>query len=210
MVEYTLARVEISTQHKTMDLNSLKSAIEYEYNDRNIDAHVRKVKKVRGPHEDVFIVYSDVAVTEHSPAIIDPWTAVAIVMICITLIAGAHYVNIWANMWQLGSRIPEVHPYEDLKEFILDILDGKSFRTIPSMTKYLEDNHPEWYPGKSFCDVCGMVFDSVERMKAHRIACPDIEPIGPGGIVPTPSQWTPGYMLQAIASFFRKLLRRET
>lgn len=208
MVEYVPIRTFVSTEHREVDLNELKSALEYAFSEQGLDAHVRTVKKVRGPYEDVFVVYADMAGTEGSPLFVSG-TDIAMLIIALGLVFGIAVVAYYA-INQLRNRVPELNPYEDLKTLIYDLVDHLPHDSVEAMVDYLEKNHPEWYPGKSFCDVCGMVFESREKMMAHRLACPDIEPISPvgPGIIPKLGMWAPGYFVTKIMETIKGLLGR--
>lgn len=175
---YELARQFLTTDPVEVDLDELKSGIDAEYVNRGIDAYVDTVKKVRAPYEDVFVVYSYVSTS--SP--IDPVTAILIIAIVLVILTGAGLVYVSYNLWTVFNRAKE--PYDDLRDLVISILDGLSFPDIPDMIEHIKINFPDFFATHEFCDICGQAFETLERMQAHRIACPDLKPAEPPPVPP--------------------------
>ena len=157
---YALSDETATCDRFEADMAVLKTEIQRQFDEQNVDAQVERCRQIRGTFWDYLIV--ETWVPETSP--LDPatWTTILFIIkwVTLTVAAGIAIVSI---CWAVRNYILGPHP-----KFVCDIC-GQEFDSLPGLTAHRRTAHPEHAAYQ--CPHCGAAFAKREELDTHMKDC---------------------------------------
>lgn len=163
---YVLTEQLITCERYDAEMNALKTSIQTEFENQQIDAVMEDCKHIRATHYDYLITHTWVPVETTSglftiPAVVIPLIVKAIIVV-LTVAAIATVLYLFAaGFKELVAPQPK---------YYCSICGAGPFATIAELTAHRTQTHPD--AARFQCPYCGQAFATADELNKHVAECP--------------------------------------